>query len=131
MHQPYTKSFVDDNLPGGIFEKTPYIGFCHLDVRCPELVSSLFVIIQQTPQPKIPWKRKWMQVISLERPFIGLIFSWRMLTLPFSGPIPLAEDNSDMHIITHTGKITRKVCLVVLKALSISPKSCARMDCSL
>jgi hypothetical protein len=24
---PYTESFVDANLPGGIFEKTPYLGF--------------------------------------------------------------------------------------------------------
>jgi hypothetical protein len=23
----YTESFVDANLPGGIFEKTPYLGF--------------------------------------------------------------------------------------------------------
>jgi hypothetical protein len=26
-HAPYTESFVDANLPGGIFEKTPYLGF--------------------------------------------------------------------------------------------------------
>ena len=39
--------------------------------------------------------------------------------LPFDGPVPVAEDNSATRIIAHTGKITRNVCHIALKTLSL------------
>jgi hypothetical protein len=41
------------------------------------------------------------------------------LGIPFDGPIPVAEDNAATCIIAHTGKLTRNICHIALKTLSL------------
>jgi hypothetical protein len=41
------------------------------------------------------------------------------LGLPFTAPIPAAEDNAATRIIAHTGKITRNTRHIALKTLSL------------
>jgi hypothetical protein len=41
------------------------------------------------------------------------------LGIPFDGPIPVAEDNAATPIIAHTKKLTRNICHIALKTLSL------------
>jgi hypothetical protein len=57
---PYTKSYVNANLPGGIFEKTP---LSVLPSPCQVLVY-LLAAERPAPLPRIPLKPKWMLPIN-------------------------------------------------------------------
>jgi hypothetical protein len=41
------------------------------------------------------------------------------LSMPFDGPITVAEDNAAMCIITHTGKLTCNIQSIALKIISL------------
>ena len=48
-----------------------------------------------------------------------LVLFMSNLGLPFQGPIPIAEDNAAIRIITHSGNITRNVRHVTIKTLAL------------
>jgi hypothetical protein len=112
---PYTESFVDANLPGGIFEKTPYLGFaismsgtcvypfCR---KCNTAMENM-TEAEMTAGNHLGKGLRWLHLFMDD------------LGLAFDGPIPVAEDNAATRIITHTGKLTRNVRHIVLKTISI------------
>jgi hypothetical protein len=113
---PFTESFVDDaNLPGGIYEKTPFLGFsiemagtcvfplcCKADTPAGNSTESEMDAANRSAK-SLRWIRLYMEDIGL----------------PFEAPIPSAEDNSATRIIAHTGKITRNTRHIALKILSL------------
>jgi hypothetical protein len=115
---PYTESWVDASLPGGIFEKTPYIGFgicmsgtCVFSPFCkaPALAENTTEAEMDAGNQNgkgIHWLHLFMQ-------YLGI---------PFDGPIPVAEDNAATCIIADTGKITHNICHIALKTLSPSSR---------
>mgnify|MGYP000361726594 CR=1 FL=1 len=112
---PYTESYVDANLPGGIFEKTPYVGFAiSMSGTC------VFTHCRKADTPAENTTEAEMDAANQ----LGRALRWMHLLmedigLPFDGPVPVAEDNSATRIIAHTGKITRNVRHIVLKTLSL------------
>jgi hypothetical protein len=49
------------------------------------------------------------------------------LGLPFTAPIPAAEDNAATRMIAHTGKITRNTRHIALKTLSLQGLICEQI----
>jgi hypothetical protein len=109
------ESFVDANLPGGIYEKTPFLGFsiemagtcvfplcCKADTPAGNTTESEMDAANRSGK-SLRWMRLYMEDIGL----------------PFEAPIPSAEDNSATRIIAHTGKITRNTRHIALKTLSL------------
>jgi hypothetical protein len=112
---PFTESFVDANLPGGIYEKTPFIGFsiemagtyvfplcCKADTPAGNTTESEMDAANRNGK-SLRWMRLYMEDIRL----------------PFEAPIPSADDNSATRVIAHTGKITRNTRHIALKTLSL------------
>jgi hypothetical protein len=113
---PYTESYVDANLPGGIFEKTPFVGFA----ISMSGTSCVFTHCRKADTPAENTTEAEMDAGNQ----LGRALRWTHLLmedigLPFDGPVPVAEDNSATRIIAHTGKITRNVRHIALKTLSL------------
>jgi hypothetical protein len=106
---------VDANLPGGIFEKTPFVGFAiSMSGTC------VFTHCRKAATPAENTTEAEMDAANQ----LGRALRWMHLLmedigLPFDGPVPVAEDNSATRIIAHTGKITRNVRHIALKTLSL------------
>jgi hypothetical protein len=116
LQAPYTGSFVDANLPGGIFEKTPYylgfaismsstcvFPFCH---KC-DMATKNTTEAEMTAGNHLGKALRWLHLFMDD------------LGLAFNGPIAVAEDNAATRIIAHTGKLTRNVCHIALKMISL------------
>jgi hypothetical protein len=112
---PYTESFVDANLPGGIFEKTPYLGFAismsgtcvYPFCRKCDTATENTTEAEMTAGNHLGKALRWLHLFMDD------------LGLAFDGPIPVAEDNAATRIIAHTGKLTRNVRHIALKTISI------------
>jgi hypothetical protein len=112
---PYTESFVDANLPGGILETTPYLGFsvsmsgtcvfpfCH---KC-DTATENTTEAEMTAANHLGKALRWLHLFMDN------------LGLAFDGPIPVAEDNAATRIIARTGKLTRNVRHIALKTISL------------
>ena len=112
---PYTESWVDASLPGGIFEKTPYIGFgiC-MSGTC------VFPLCRKAPTPAENTTEAEMDAGNQNGKAIRWLHLFMQdLGIPFDGPIPVAEDNAATRIIAHTGKLTRNIRHIALKTLSL------------
>jgi hypothetical protein len=111
---PFTESFVDDNLPGGIFEKIPFLGFtikmagtCLFPLCCKaETHADNTTESEMDAANRLGKGHRWMRLYMED------------LGLPFTAPIPAAEDNAVTRIIAHPGKITRNTWHIALKTLS-------------
>jgi hypothetical protein len=111
---PYTESFVDANLPGGIFEKTPYLGFAvSMSGTCVfpfcrkcDTATKNTTEAEMTAGNHLGKALRWLHLFMDD------------LGLAFDGPIPVAEDNAATCIIAHTGKLTRNVRHIALKTIS-------------
>jgi hypothetical protein len=111
----YTESYVDANLPGGIFEKTPFIGFA---ISMPG--TCVFTHCRKAATPAENTTEAEMDAANqLGRALRWMHILMKDIGLPFDGPVPVAEDNSATRIIAHTGKITRNVRHIALKTLSL------------
>jgi hypothetical protein len=114
-HAPYTESFVDANLPGGIFKKTPYLGFAvSMSGTCVfpfcrkcDTATENTTEAEMTACNHLGKALRWLHLFMDD------------LGLAFDGPIPVAEDNAATRIIAHTGKLTRNVCHIALKSISL------------
>jgi hypothetical protein len=112
---PYTESFVDANLPGGIFEKTPYLGFAvSMSGTCVfpfcrkcDTATENTTEAEMTAGNHLGKALRWLHLLMDD------------LGLAFDGPIPVAEDNAATRIIAHTGKLTRNVRHIALRTLSL------------
>jgi hypothetical protein len=112
---PYTESFVDANLPGGIFEKTPYLGFAvSMSGTCVfpfcrkcDTATENTTEAEMTAGNHLGKALRWLHLFMDD------------LGLAFDGPIPVAEDNAATRIIAHTGKLTRNVRHIALKTISL------------
>jgi hypothetical protein len=112
---PYTESFVDANLPGGIFEKTPYLGFsvcmsgtCIFPFCCKsESATENTTEAEMTAANHLGKALCWLHLYMDD------------LGLAFDGPVPVAKDNAATRIIAHTGKLTRNVRHIALKTISL------------
>jgi hypothetical protein len=106
MHAPYTESFIDANLPGGIFKKTPPLfGFCRLNC---DMATENTTEAEMTAGNPLGKALQWLHLFMDD------------LGLAFDGPIPpVAEDNAATRIIAHTGKLTHNVRHITLKAISL------------
>jgi hypothetical protein len=99
---PFTESFVDDNLPGGIFEKTPFLGFSI------EMSGTCVFALCYTTESEMDAANRVGQGLRWLRLYMD------DLGLPFEAPIPTAEDNAATRIIAHTGKVTRNIRHIAL-----------------
>jgi hypothetical protein len=112
---PYTESFVDANLPGGIFEKTPYLGFAiSMSGTCVfpfcrkcDTATENTTEAEMTAANHLGKGLRWLHLLMDD------------LGIAFDGPIPVAEDNAATRIIAHTGKLTRNVRHIALKTISL------------
>jgi hypothetical protein len=112
---PYTKSFVDANLPGGIFEKTPYLGFAVLMsgtcifpfCRKCDTATENTTEAEMTAGNHLGKALRWLHLFMDN------------LGLAFDDPIPVAEDNAATQIIVQTGKLTCNVRHIALKTISL------------
>jgi hypothetical protein len=112
---PFTESFVDANLPGGIFEKTLFLGFtiemsgtCVFPLCCKaETPAGNTTESKMDAANRVGKGHRWTQLFMDD------------LGLPFEAPIPAAEYNSATRIIAHTGKVTRNTRHIALKTLSL------------
>jgi hypothetical protein len=110
---PYTESFVDANLPGGIFEKTPYLGF---------LVSmSGTCVFPFCPKSETATENTTEAEMTAAN-HLGKALHWLHLFMDdishaFDGPVPVVEDNAATCIIDHTEKLTCNVCHIALKTI--------------
>jgi hypothetical protein len=113
---PFTESFVDANLSGGIFEKTPFLGFtiemsgtcvfplcCKAKTPAGNTTESEMDAAIRVGEGHTRWIHLFMDALGL----------------PFEAPIPAVEDNSATRIIAHTGKVTRNTRHIALKTLSL------------
>jgi hypothetical protein len=106
---------VDANLPGGIYEKTPFLGF---SIEMAD--TCVFALCCKADTPADNTTESEMDVGNRA----GKILRWTRLYmddmgLPFEAPIPIAEDNAATRIITHTGKVTRNTRHIALRTLSL------------
>ncbi len=117
---PYTESYVDANLPGGIYKKTPFVGFAiSMSGTC------VFTHCRKADTPaENTTKAKMDAANQLGRALCWMYLLMEDIGLPFDGSIPVAEDNSATPIIAHTGKITRNVQHIALKTLSLQALVC-------
>jgi hypothetical protein len=112
---PFTECFVDANLPGGIYEKTPFLGFSiEMAGTC------VFALCCKAETPADNTTESEMDAGDRA----GKSLRWTRLYmddmgLPFEAPIPVAEDNAATRIIAHTGKITRNTRHIALRTLSL------------
>jgi hypothetical protein len=106
---------VDANLPGGIFEKTPYLGFaismsgtCIFPFcrKC-DTATENTTEAEMTAANHLGKGLHWLHLLMDD------------LGIAFDGPIPVAEDNAATRIIAHTGKLTRNVRHIALKTISL------------
>jgi hypothetical protein len=118
---PFTESFVDAiNLPGGIFEKTPFLGFsiemagtCVFPLCCKaETHADNTTESEMDAANRVGKGHRWVRLYMED---LGLPF--------FKTPIPPAEDNTATRLIAHTGKITRDTRHIALKTLSLHKRS--------
>jgi hypothetical protein len=112
---PYTESFVDANLPGGIFEKTPYLGFSvSMSGTCvfPYCRKS-DTAVENTTEAEMTAGNHLGKALCWLHLFVDI------LGLAFDGPVPVAEDSFVTCIIAHTGKLTRNTRHIALKTLSL------------
>jgi hypothetical protein len=112
---PFTESFVDANLPGGIYEKTPFLGFSIKMVG-----TCVFPLCCKADTPADNTTESEMDAANRS----GKSLRWVCLYmndigLPFEAPIPSAEHNATTQIIAHTGKVTRNTRHITLKTLSL------------
>jgi hypothetical protein len=95
---PYTESFVNANLPGGIFKKMPYLGFAiSMSGTCifPYCRKSDTAVentteAEMTAGNHLGKALRWLHLFMDD------------LGLAFGRPAPVAEDNLTTCIITHT-----------------------------
>jgi hypothetical protein len=112
---PFTERFVDANLPGGIFEKTPFLGFliemagtCVFPLCCKaETHADNTTESEMDAANRVGKAHRWIRLYMED------------LGLPFEAPIPTTEDNAATRIIAHTGKVTRNTRHIALKTLSL------------
>jgi hypothetical protein len=94
---PFTDCFVDANLPGGIFEKIPFLGFSiEMAGTC------VFPLCCKADTPADNTTESEMD----DANHVGKGLRWTRLYmddmgLPFEAPIPAAEDNAATRIIAH------------------------------
>jgi hypothetical protein len=104
---------VDANLPVGVFEKTPFVGFA--------ILMSGTCVFSQCHKVATPAENTTEAEMDAANE-LGQPLRWKHLLmedigLPFDGPVPIAEDNSATQIIAQTSKKTRNVRHIALKAL--------------
>jgi hypothetical protein len=112
---PFTESFVDANLPGGIFEKTQFLGFsiemagnCVFPLCCKaETHADNTTESEMDAANRVGTGHRWTRLFMED------------LGIPFKTPIPAAEDNATTRIIAHTGKISCNTRHIALKTLSL------------
>jgi hypothetical protein len=113
---PFTESFVDANLPGGIFEKPLFLGFtiemsgtCAIPLCCTkaETPAGNTTESEMDAANRVGKGHRWV------------LLYMDALGLRFEAPIPAAEDNSATRIIAHTGNMTRNTWHIALKTLSL------------
>jgi hypothetical protein len=97
---PFTESFVDANLPGGIYEKTPFLGFSI------EMAAFSHYAAKRTLQQAILLNLKWMLLIEVEKAYAGGVFTWMILDYLSKLPSPRLKAIPLLHKLLCTLEIS-------------------------